>query len=146
MYAIRSYYVLALDTLEQKVRESIPNAAPLAVSDILRWPGIVREPQKDFDALEEPVLECLAEAVGMLQSARRVEGERIAEFIAQRSQSIDAVISAAKPLLRASETRYREKLIERIERLGVITSYSIHYTKLYELYAELTATTGEAVV
>ncbi len=111
--------LLALDTLEQKVRESIPNAAPLAVSDILRWPGIVREPQKDFDALEEPVLECLAEAVGMLQSARRVEGERIAEFIAQRSQSIDAVISAAKPLLRASETRYRDKLIERIERLGI---------------------------
>lgn len=107
-----------LASLEREVRATMPQAAPLAVSDILRWPGVLKEPARNYAALEAPVLEALTEAVSAMQAARESEGARIAAFLEQRNATIVESVARVRPMLREIEERYRGKLLERIDRLN----------------------------
>ncbi len=113
--------VADLRSLESQVRAVLPDARPLSVADVLRFEGAIIDPQvvTDSDALDDSLLGALAEACASLVSARRAEGDRIAEFLLQRVAGIEAAIEQAQPLLAAAAERYRGKLLQRIERLEV---------------------------
>jgi uncharacterized protein (TIGR00255 family) len=109
----------ALRGLSERVRGLFPEARPLAVSEVLRWPGVLREPQQELAALEQPTLACLEEALTSLLEARRREGTRTAELLEQRAAGVMALVEAIKPRIPTMEARYREKLEERLKRLDV---------------------------
>ena len=108
-----------LAALEQGVRRVFRDPRALSVSEILRWPGVLKEPSAPLAALAAPVKSCLGEAVAALVGARRREGERIVEALRQRLTAIEDLVAAVKPLLDGFEQRYREKLDERLQRFDV---------------------------
>ena len=103
--------------LEEQVRESFPNAPALTMGEILRFNGVICEPERPSNLEDEVIFKALDAAVDDLKSARRTEGDRIAAFLGERIASVEAGVKAASPLLAESEQRYRNKLFERIERL-----------------------------
>ena len=112
--------VAALKALEAGVQAAFPDAPRLTVGEILRWPGVVRGPQQDLAALGGPaLLRCLGAALSAFGRARRREGERIAELLEKRAAGLTALLDAARPLLDGAQSRYRDKLRERLERLDV---------------------------
>jgi uncharacterized protein (TIGR00255 family) len=111
--------VTALGRLERSVRETLPRAAPLTVGDVLRWPGVVREPRREYAELEAQALDCLQSALATLHEARVSEGQRIGGFIEQRVAAILECIESVRPIVDVVEQRYRNKLLDRLAKLEV---------------------------
>lgn len=110
----------ALKALEAEVHLTFPGAEQLTVGEILRWPGVIRGPEQEVAALgSAALLRCLGVALTAFGRARQREGERIAELLERRAAGISALLDAAKPLLDGAQSRYRDKLRERLDRLDV---------------------------
>ena len=111
--------LVELRDLELRVRAAFPEARPLSTGDILRSPGVLKEPDQSLATLGEPIRRCLATALAALQDARGREGARIAELLEQRNTTILALLHEVKPLLAGTQERYRAKLQERLQRFDV---------------------------
>jgi uncharacterized protein (TIGR00255 family) len=110
----------AVKALESEVRAVFPGALALTVGEILRWPGVMKGPEQRVAALGSPaVLRCLGAALEGFGGARRREGERIAELLEKRVLAIAALLDSVRPLLAGAQSRYRDKLRERLARLDV---------------------------
>jgi uncharacterized protein (TIGR00255 family) len=106
-------------SLESEVRTVFPDARPLSAGEILRWPGVLRSPEQKLATLGPPAKRALAVALKAFEDSRRREGERIAELLEKRNAAIVALLANVQPLLEGAQTRYRDKLRERLERLDV---------------------------
>jgi uncharacterized protein (TIGR00255 family) len=109
----------ALRDLEARIKTAFPRAQSLTTADVLRWPGLLEEPVNNLEELATPIKECLAATLAALQEARAREGARIAELVAKRNAGITALLDGIRPLLDSMQTRYRDKLRERLQRLDV---------------------------
>jgi uncharacterized protein (TIGR00255 family) len=110
--------VAQLRALEKKVRKEFPDAQPLAVAEILRWPGALRDLTQSMAALAEPARACFATAVEALRAMRAREGTRIADSLEQRRSLLGNRILKLRPELDGAQDRYRQRLRERLARLG----------------------------
>jgi uncharacterized protein (TIGR00255 family) len=111
--------VTELRALDLKVRKEFPDAQPLAVGEILRWPGLLRDPAQKMAGLAEPARACFTAAVEALRATRAREGTRIADSLEQRRAMIGARIAKLRPALEGAQDRYRQRLKDRIARFGV---------------------------
>jgi uncharacterized protein (TIGR00255 family) len=111
--------IARLRELQESVRAEAPEAAPLTVAELLRWPGVVKERAQDLSVLRKPALASFGEAVAALDSARQREGQRIGDLIEQRLVGIDGLVATIRPLLEEATTRYRDRLVERLDKLEI---------------------------
>jgi len=102
-----------------EISSEIPAAAPVNPVDILRWPGVIAEPELDAEPL-------IAEAVGLLDttlaamtSMRASEGERIATMLETRCADIAAIATSVRKRMPEVLDAARGKQRERIERIDV---------------------------
>ena len=109
----------ALRNWQDQVRTVLPDSRALTVGEVLRWPGLLKEPERPAAALADPAMECLAAALEGLREARAREGARIVELLEQRAVAIGAIVTSVRPVLAATQTRHRDKLLERLARLDV---------------------------
>ncbi len=94
---------------------------PEAVSslDILRWPGVIQSPELDKNELTIALFELVDETLKDMLEGREREGEKLAELISQRCQSISEVIVKVKKRLPEIMQIWREKLLTRIQDASV---------------------------
>jgi uncharacterized protein (TIGR00255 family) len=91
----------------------------LRVGDILRWPGVVSEPEPDLEPAMDAALQLLDRALDDLVATRSREGGRIVELIRQRCDAM------AEQVLRVRErrpevlARQRDKLVNRLRELNI---------------------------
>jgi uncharacterized protein (TIGR00255 family) len=110
--------VAELRALELKVRKEFPEAHSLTVAEILRWPGVLRDLAQSMAALAEPARTCFAAAAEGLRAMRAREGARIADSLEQRRALLGNRILKLRPELDGAQDRYRQRLRERLARLG----------------------------
>ena len=104
-----------LQALETQVRALMPEARPLAVSDVLRWPGMFGDDGVDFASLG-PVVLALADAVlDEFSASRAREGDKLAAVILERSRQMRAVVAQVEPLIPAAQAAFTAKLKQRLE-------------------------------
>ncbi len=108
-----------LRRLQDRVRAVFPDARPLSIGEVLRSPGILKEPDSATSALAEPAKACFTQALAALQAARRREGERIVDALRERIGGITKLADEIRPLLAGAQSRYRERLQERLQRFDV---------------------------
>jgi len=92
---------------------------PLSPLDLLRWPGVVREAERDLAPVAAATLELLGETGQELQETRSREGARIREMILQRCEGVRAGIAAVRSRLPEVSARIRARVGERVAQLGV---------------------------
>jgi uncharacterized protein (TIGR00255 family) len=112
----------ALDRLEQLsrgVEEHFAVAGGMTVAQILRFPGVLDEPQLDAAAMAPDVLAALGGAVTKLDESRAREGSQLQRLILERCDQIDATVLSVRGRLGEAEKRYWAKLRERLARLDV---------------------------
>jgi uncharacterized protein (TIGR00255 family) len=109
----------SLRALDEQVRRVLPQARPLTTHEALRWPGVLEDAEQTVAELGEPARECLSTALRGFAEARAREGARIAEMLERRTAGITALIATIKPELEGLQSRYRERLRERLQRLDV---------------------------
>ncbi|WP_415037126.1 YicC/YloC family endoribonuclease, partial [Azonexus sp.] len=87
----------ALSQLGEAVRARLPDAAPLSVNEILRWPGMFGEQRIDFAALVPEVLATAREALTEFTASRAREGEKLANVLRDRVADMRAIVAEVAP-------------------------------------------------
>jgi uncharacterized protein (TIGR00255 family) len=109
-----------LASLTQRAQHVALQAGPAAridVTDLLRWPGVVREPPKDSAPLIAAAHALLEEALAELTRFRDSEGGRLKEALELRCAGLADFASLVAARLPEVRARIRAKLLERIAQL-----------------------------
>ncbi len=111
-----------VDQLARTARDvsSIADSSLAAVSplELLRWPGVIREPEKDLQPVQSAALELLHETVRELNESRAREGGRLREMLLGRCQSLQQTVEQLRARLPEIAARIRERVGERVAQLG----------------------------
>jgi uncharacterized protein (TIGR00255 family) len=115
---LNSEAVHRLRALADAARKSFPDAAPLRVGDVLRWPGVVAE-EADEEGLRATVAGLCRRALEDLVAARTREGAKLGAAVLERVGAMRKLIEGITPLLPQAIAAYQEKITERLrEALG----------------------------
>ena len=107
--------VARLKALSEQARKAFPDAAPLRVADVLRWPGMVSEPLPDDERTHEIARALCREALEELVAARTREGAKLAAVIGERIAAMRSRVETVAPLVPQSIAAYRAKIEERLK-------------------------------
>jgi uncharacterized protein (TIGR00255 family) len=110
-----------LASLTQRAQQAALQAGPAAridVTDLLRWPGVVRDPPKDSAPLVAAAHALLGEALAELTRFRDSEGGRLQEALELRCAGLADFASQVTARLPEVRARMRARLLERIAQLS----------------------------
>lgn len=92
-------------------------AAPVSPVDLMRFPGVMAEAERDLEPVAEAALELLGEALEGFVETRKREGKRLAELIRERADKIAELAAEVRILMPEINVRLREKLESRLAEL-----------------------------
>ena len=103
-----------LKSLSAKVRAEVPEAAPLTVNEMLRWPGMFGEQSVDFAALGPEVMAVAREALEDFSATRGREGAKLANMILERVAGMRAIVQRVAPRIPEAQALFTDKLRQRL--------------------------------
>ena len=103
-----------LSTLDLQVRELLPGAAPLSVSDVLRWPGMLVSDTLSQDELREHTLALVARVLDEFGSSRAREGDKLRDMLLERVARMQELAARVRPKIPLLVQAYRERLAARL--------------------------------
>jgi uncharacterized protein (TIGR00255 family) len=104
-----------LAQLSSEVAKAFPEAAPLRVADVLRWPGVIAEPTADEEALRRITSDMCRRALDEFVATRSREGAKLAAGIVERVGAMRARVEQAAPLVPQAVAAYQAKIAERLK-------------------------------
>jgi len=111
--------VQRLAAAAREVQALVPEADALQVGEILRWPGVIGEPNLPLDELGAACAELVAQALEELHAARGREGEKLAQMIRERAARMQELVGRIAPKAPLLVKAYEEKLRARIAEAKV---------------------------
>jgi uncharacterized protein (TIGR00255 family) len=105
-----------LDACRLVEKRSAEATSP-GVVDLLRWPGVVRDPEPDTGPMQQQALELLDRALDELVATREREGETIKALLGARLQGIEQQVQKARQRLPEVQAKIRDKLEARLADL-----------------------------
>jgi len=102
----------------QTVQRRLGAAGGIDAVDLLRWPGVVREAERDTTSLAADARTLLTETLAAFTVSRVSEGERIAEMLGSRARQVAKIVDEVAARLPEVQARIRAKLNERLATLG----------------------------
>lgn len=103
-----------LRALAAQAKQAFPDAPPLRVADVLRWPGIVSEAQAEDEAMRALALDLCGRALEDLRAARAREGAKLAAAVLERIAAMRQRLDAVAPLIPQAIAAYQRKIEERL--------------------------------
>ncbi|MEN3373885.1 YicC/YloC family endoribonuclease [Dechloromonas sp. ZS-1] len=109
----------SLKALDARVRAELPDASPLSVGEVLRWPGMFGDQSIDYAALNPEVLALAREALDDFTATRGREGEKLAAMIVDRVNAMRDIVRRVAPRIPEAQALFTDKLRQRLtEALG----------------------------
>jgi uncharacterized protein (TIGR00255 family) len=113
---------LLIEQLVQRAAEvgQIAGQPGAAISplDLLRWPGVVREAERDMAPVLAEALDLVRETAADLNDARAREGARIHEMLRSRCEALQQSVALVRARLPELSAKIRARVTERIAQLG----------------------------
>jgi uncharacterized protein (TIGR00255 family) len=106
-----------LQALSGATLAAFPDARPLAVQEILRWPGMLGDTSPDPQALHASALKLMESALEQFNASRAREGDKLKAVILDRVAGIRVHVERIRPRTTEIVAAYREKLSKRLEDL-----------------------------
>ena len=103
----------------REVESRCSEATSPGVIELLRWPGVVREPEPDTGAVQSEALALLEQALDQLVATREREGQQIHNHLLTRLDGIEQQVDKVKLRLPEVLERIRYKLDVRLSELQV---------------------------
>ena len=103
----------------EQIHPKLNRSAPINAIDLLRWPGLVQEPERNRDPLHRGAIGAFERSLEELNEARAREGARIRDMLLARCQGISTLLTSVRGRLPEIRTRLMNKIRERIEQLEV---------------------------
>ena len=111
--------VQRLATAARQVQQLVPGAGPLQVADILRWPGVIGEPDLSLDDLGSACIDLVKQALEDFNASRQREGEKLAQIILDRAARMQQLVEGIAPKIPQLVKAYEEKLSARLAEAGL---------------------------
>lgn len=109
------------------VKDIIPTASDLSVADVLRWNGIFQTHTPMAEELNASLLKLLQQCLLEFNASRAREGEKLKQFLLQRTTQINALRVEIGPRIPAAIKAYEAKLrIRLLEALSNQDDERIH--------------------
>ncbi|MGK0399231.1 MAG: hypothetical protein ACJA0I_001532 [Gammaproteobacteria bacterium] len=89
---LNSDLVRHLAEVQQSVLDIVHEGQKLSVSNILSWPGVITDQQKDLSPLISIALSSLEKALIQLIETRETEGKALGEMITTRCEQISEIV------------------------------------------------------
>ena len=105
----------SLKSLSDQVCRKMPEARPLSVNDVLRWPGMFGDQVVDFAALSPAILALAREAIDDFTATRGREGEKLAAMIVDRVNAMREVVRQVAPRIPEAQQLFTDKLRQRLQ-------------------------------
>jgi uncharacterized protein (TIGR00255 family) len=110
----------SLAGLQEKLRVQFPDARPLSVSDLLRWPGVLAESEISQESLQADVQATLAATLDAFVESRTREGTVLETMLLARTADLEAIVERITPLVPIAVAAFHQKATERMqEALGL---------------------------
>jgi len=93
-------------------------AGSLSPLDVLRWPGVIRDTERDVTPIATAAVDLLKETAADLNGARAREGARIRDMLAQRCEALRELVAVVRARLPEVSARIRSRVLERVAQLG----------------------------
>ena len=103
-----------LKSFEAQVRSELPQSAPLAVADVLRWPGMFDDDAVDCEALVPSCLVLAKDALDDFSASRAREGEKLAAVILERVARMRELVRDVAPRIPLAQAAFQDKLKQRL--------------------------------
>ncbi len=111
-----------IETIGKRIDEAakrLPAVAAVDPIDVLRWPGVIQQPEIDTEPLFRHATSLLDETLRALNVMRASEGERIAEMLNVRCSEIAAVGKSVRARIPEVLAATRQRQRERLDKLDV---------------------------
>ena len=103
----------------REISRILPETHALDPIDVLRWPGIVAEPEIDTEPLFEVTAALVGKTLRALENMRANEGKRISGMIESRLEDILSIASTVRERIPDVLEAVRARQKERIDKLDV---------------------------
>ena len=112
--ALNADLLQRLKSFETQVRGELPQAAPLAVADVLRWPGMFGDDSLDSEALARSCLALAKDALDDFSASRAREGQKLAAVILERVARMRELVRDVAPRIPVAQAAFQDKLKQRL--------------------------------
>ncbi len=103
-----------LKSLSEEAGRAFPDARPLGIADVLRWPGVIAESPADEETMRRLATDICRRALDDLVATRTREGVKLAASVLERVAAMRSRVEEVAPLLPHSIAAYQEKIAERL--------------------------------
>jgi len=112
--------IASLANMQQELRGRFPDAAPLSVNELLRWPGVIEEAELSQDTLQADVMSLASEALDAFVDTRAREGAALQAMLLARVDDLEAIVQRITPLVPQAVAQFQQKATDRLkEALGL---------------------------
>ena len=112
--ALNPELLAQLQSLQGAVSRRFPDAAPLSVAELLRWPGMLADDTLTFEHLQPEIAALAGRALDELVATRQREGDKLAAMIMERITRMRELVAQAGPKLPQIVADYQEKIANRL--------------------------------
>ena len=105
----------ALAEASRKVRTVIPDARPLAIGEVLHWPGVLADDRSPL--LRESCVALVNEVLEEFAATRSREGEKLAKMLVEHVERMKALLVSIQPKLPEAIAAYENKLASRLREV-----------------------------
>jgi uncharacterized protein (TIGR00255 family) len=110
-------FVTQLVAAATEVGEMVGQPVKPSPLDLLRWPGVLLEQDRDLDAVAAGALELLERAIDTLLATRTREGERLAVLMQDRCDRLQEVVAGVRARMPLVIEGVRRRLADRLAEL-----------------------------
>ena len=101
------------------VAARLGQSAPMDPLTVLQFPGVMRPPVADSDALQTGALQAFDAALASLVATRAAEGRQLVRLLAQRLDAILVETKRVRHQLPLLQSGLRTRLLQRLDALGI---------------------------
>ena len=109
----------AVNEAANHINRMLDNPAHINALDILRWPGVMSLPEKEYSAAKEAAAGLFAETVKELMTVREREGERLRPLFEDRLTTMGKLVAEVREKMPQLLAAQEQNLRDRFEKAKV---------------------------
>src|ERR1035437_8987250 len=119
--ALNATLLATLSELQTEIRRQFMDAPALSVNELLRWPGVIEEPEIAQETLQSDVSVAISATLDAFIESRTREGASLQAMLVSRIDDMEAIVQRIAPLIPQVIAQFQKKATERLqEALGLV--------------------------
>jgi len=116
---VNEEYAAAILKACQKIGKKLHQPSEMNLLELLRWPGVVREPEKDLTPVMSAALSLFDNTLNDLCESKKSEGQRLQKMLEERCAAMKVIVEDERKRRPDIINKTREKLLSRVKELSI---------------------------